>query len=280
VQYRYQVRSEYRVFTPYPICETTFKTDSIRLEMDTRTVTDWNELDYISMVVSSRLISGVLPAGTRELVYVPNPDAEGRDTFEYAVSDCPFQPRRFSNTSHIGVYIVPSNDPPVATNWTIYDLEEVAGPNSDGTGFELRSLVHDVDVNDSLTFSVKVVGDPGVRARISNISFLVLDVLWGTRLSSHFDVEFTATDSAMAKATGYILYRPRFSSDIAVAASGLSALAVAGVAIGGTLFAFGGLLGCYCCVKLFHKQCLRAIIPGTPSSILFLSPRNLSRKQP
>jgi hypothetical protein len=280
VQYRYQARSEYRVFTPYPICETAFKTDTIRLEMDTRTVTDWNELDYISMVGSSDLMSGVLPAGTRELVYVPNADAEGADTFGYAVSDCPFQLRRFSNTSETGVYIVPGNDPPVAANRTISSLEEVLFPNSDGIGFDLGRLVHDVDANDSLAFSVKLVGAGGIRARISNISFLVLDVVLGTRLSSRFDIEFTATDSAMAKATGYILYRPRFSSDIEVATNGLSGLSVVGIAVGGTLLAFGGLFGSYCCVKLFHRQCLRAIIPGTPSSILFLSPRTLTRSKP
>jgi hypothetical protein len=79
--------------------------------MDTRTVTDWNELDYISMVGSSDLMSGVLPAGTRELVYVPNALAEGADTFGYAVSDCPFQLRRFS-FAPIVVRILPARDRP------------------------------------------------------------------------------------------------------------------------------------------------------------------------
>jgi len=126
VQYRSQARSEYRVFTPYPICETTFETDTIRLEMDTRTVPDWNELDYISVVGSSSLRSGVLPAGTRELVYVPNPDAEGRDTFGYAVSDCPFQLRRFS-FAPIVVRILPTRDRP-DNSLTFYRMTDVALP--------------------------------------------------------------------------------------------------------------------------------------------------------
>jgi hypothetical protein len=284
VQYRQQARSEHRVFKPYPICETTFKTDTIRLEMDTRSVTDWNELDYIAMVGSSQLRSGVLPAGTRELVYVPNSDAEGADTFGYAVSDCPFQLERFSNNrdNNVGLYIVPRNDPPVATNLTISDFEEVLS-NSDGAGFDLRRLVSDVDVGDSLHFSVKIVGAPviPVRARISNNSFMVLeselDGLLYVRLTSRFDIEITATDASMARAIFYILYRPRLR-DVEWT-GGLSGPAVAGIAIAGTLLAFGVLLGCYCCVKQFHQQCLRAIIPGNFSrDVLFLSPRNLRRK--
>ena len=273
VQYRQQARTEYRVFKPYPICETTFKTDTIRLEMDTRSVTDWNELDYIAMVGSSQLRSGVLPAGTRELVYVPNSDAEGADTFGYAVSDCPFQLERFSNNNgnNVGVYIVPINDPPVATNLTISDFEEVLG-------FDLRRLVSDVDIGDSLHFSVNVVGAPAFRARISNDSFMMLESeLPGICLTSRCDIEITATDSAMAKTIFYIMYRPRLG-DIE-RTGGLSGPAVAGIAIAGTLLAFGVLLGCYCCVKQFHQQCLRSIIPGNFSrDVLFLSPRNLRRK--
>jgi hypothetical protein len=285
LQYRQQARLEYRVFKPYPICETTFKTDTIRLEMDTRSVTDWNELDYIAMVGSSKLRSGVLPAGTRELMYVPNSDAEGADRFGYAVSDCPFQLERFSANdvnTNVGLYIVPSNDPPLATNLTISDFEEVLG-DSDGAGFDLRRLVSDVDVGDSLHFSVKIVCAPvtPVRARISNDSFMVLeselDGLPSARLTSRFDIEITATDSSMAKAIFYILYRPRLR-DVEWT-GGLSGPAVAGIAIAGTLLAFGVLLGCYCCVKQFHRQCLRAIIPGNFSrDVLFLSPRNLRRK--
>jgi hypothetical protein len=283
VQYRQQARIEYRVFEPYPTCETTFKTDTIRLEMDTRSVTDWNELDYIAMVGSSQLRSGVLRAGMRELMYVPNSDAEGVDQFGYAVSDCPFQLQRFSDNhgKNVGLYIVPRNDPPVATNLTISDLEEAqALGNWDGAGFDLRSLVSDVDVGDSLHFSLNVVGAPviPVRARISNDSFMVLeselDGLPGARLNSRFDIEITATDSSMAKAVFYILYRPRVRDDGDVERTGaLSGPAVAAIAIAGTLFAFGVLLACYCCVKQFHRQCLRAIIPGNFSrNVLFLSP--------
>jgi hypothetical protein len=129
LQYRQQARLEYRVFKPYPICETTFKTDTIRLEMDTRSVTDWNELDYIAMVGSSKLRSGVLPAGTRELMYVPNSDAEGADRFGYAVSDCPFQLERFS-FAPILVRVLP---PRVRKDYcmSFYGVTDFATPRSE-----------------------------------------------------------------------------------------------------------------------------------------------------
>ena len=129
LQYRQQARLEYRVFKPYPICETTFKTDTIRLEMDTRSVTDWNELDYIAMVGSSKLRSGVLPAGTRELMYVPNSDAEGADRFGYAVSDCPFQLERFS-FAPILVRVLP---PRVRQDYcmSFYGVTDFATPRSE-----------------------------------------------------------------------------------------------------------------------------------------------------
>ena len=38
IQYRHRTLSEYRIFAPFPICQTTFKTNTVRLELDTYTV--------------------------------------------------------------------------------------------------------------------------------------------------------------------------------------------------------------------------------------------------
>jgi hypothetical protein len=121
IQYRHQLRTEYRVFRPLPICQTSFKTDTIRIELDTRTVTDWNELDYVQLTGSLGLPHGVLPEGTREIIYVPDPNAFGEDVFSYSLSDCPFDPRRQPLPATVAVSIAPVNDPPVAANLTITD---------------------------------------------------------------------------------------------------------------------------------------------------------------
>jgi hypothetical protein len=68
----------YRVFQP-DICEQPFKVDVLRIELDTRSVTDWNEIDFVELTGSTALLQGVLPANTSGLFYVPNPSFVGED---------------------------------------------------------------------------------------------------------------------------------------------------------------------------------------------------------
>ncbi len=63
---------------------------TIRIELDTRTVKDWNELDYVQLIGPLALPQGVLEGN--QLAYVPDASVDafglGEDTPSYAVSNC------------------------------------------------------------------------------------------------------------------------------------------------------------------------------------------------
>ena len=69
----------YRIFQP-EICQQPFKVDVVRLELDTRSVTDWNEIDFVELTGAQVLQEGVLPANTSGLFYVPSPGFVGYDS--------------------------------------------------------------------------------------------------------------------------------------------------------------------------------------------------------
>mmetsp|Transcript_9320 Transcript_9320/g.9396 ORF Transcript_9320/g.9396 Transcript_9320/m.9396 type:complete len:1334 (-) Transcript_9320:2058-6059(-) len=90
IQELYSKFSQYRNFLP-EICKTPFKTKLIRIEMDTR-VPDWNEIDFVRLGgtlapdESQVYWNGV---GTWNVIYEPNPDASGLDSFTYNANNCP-----------------------------------------------------------------------------------------------------------------------------------------------------------------------------------------------
>lgn len=99
IQTTYARFNKYRVFSP-PVCRTPFKTRRIRVELDTRTAPDWNEIDYVKLEGALEPEHGLLPlAAAYSVVYVPFPGATGPDSFAYAASDCPFLPSRWSDAS-------------------------------------------------------------------------------------------------------------------------------------------------------------------------------------
>ena len=69
----------YRIFQP-DICQHSFKMDVIRLELDTRSVTDWNEIDFVELIGTRQLQEGILPADVSGVFYVPNPGFVGDDS--------------------------------------------------------------------------------------------------------------------------------------------------------------------------------------------------------
>ena len=211
VQYRGRLRAEYRIFRPLPICATTFKTDTIRLELDTRTVTDWNELDYVQLTGAAVLPAGVLPDGTRVVLYVPEPDAFGDDAFTYTLSDCPFDPNRQPLPATVAVSIRAVNDMPHATNHTLTDLGECRvathGPLTVAT-IDLTRFVTDAD-GDDLTYTVDVVRGE-VSARIAHGG--VLHIEWPDGQQPGFEVGYSAMDPLGGHASAQILYHPQCSA--------------------------------------------------------------------
>eukprot|EP00966_Prymnesium_polylepis_P015705 362778-Prymnesium_polylepis.1 len=99
-----------RTFLPN-ICQQPVLTDVLRLELDTRSVSDWNELDYVQLEGSTVLPNGVLPANTSGLWYVPKPGFVGRDSLQIVTYDCPFDEERRGQPVDVFI-LVEGNFPP------------------------------------------------------------------------------------------------------------------------------------------------------------------------
>jgi hypothetical protein len=210
VQYRYNLRTEYRVFRPFPICQTTFKTDTIRIEMDTRTVTDWNELDYVQLTGSLALPHGALPQGVNMVIYVPDPNAFGEDVFSYTLSDCAFQPWRQALPATVAVSILGVNDAPVAANYTISDLASLPSETNNGTSLvriDLAKSVSDVD-GDELIYSIDQLRGEATARLEKSLLLVASDPQHG------FGLRYTATDPSNASSHGFVTFWPRCSNGI------------------------------------------------------------------
>jgi serine/threonine protein kinase/ABC-type branched-subunit amino acid transport system substrate-binding protein len=82
----HKLTNQYSTFVPYPLCQPSFKTDIIKIKMDTKTINDWNEIDYVKLVGSTSPTPGIL--GSNELTYVPPPNMNCVSTFTFSLSDC------------------------------------------------------------------------------------------------------------------------------------------------------------------------------------------------
>ena len=73
---------QYSVFEPRPACQTAFKVSRIRIELDTVTVADWNEIDYVQLVgTTQKQASEVrMLESLATLLYVPDANFEGEDS--------------------------------------------------------------------------------------------------------------------------------------------------------------------------------------------------------
>ena len=114
--------SEYRKFGP-TVCQPPFKTNTVRIELDTSAVPDWNEIDYIYMMGLRQLPHGVLEHPSRSVYYKPDKDAYGADDFEFVSYDCPYDRYRKSNTATVTVQIAQVNDAPAVSSTTATAVE-------------------------------------------------------------------------------------------------------------------------------------------------------------
>mmetsp|Transcript_2777 Transcript_2777/g.5792 ORF Transcript_2777/g.5792 Transcript_2777/m.5792 type:complete len:1366 (+) Transcript_2777:83-4180(+) len=92
----YKDTQQYHVFIPYPICETKFKTDLIKIKVDTVTIDDWNEYDYIKLSGTEDRPAGVLETGK---VWYEGSSPTCIDNFKFSATDCGGQVPRTSSES-------------------------------------------------------------------------------------------------------------------------------------------------------------------------------------
>ena len=103
--------TRYRMFQPI-FCQHPFKVDVLRLELDTRSVTDWNEIDFVELTGTEVLQAGVLPARTSGVLYVPNPGFVGSDSLRIIPYDCPFATTRSGDALDVPILVAGSFPPP------------------------------------------------------------------------------------------------------------------------------------------------------------------------
>ncbi|KAL1507311.1 hypothetical protein AB1Y20_008157 [Prymnesium parvum] len=78
-----------RIFNP-PVCPYTYKSDVIRLDLDTKAVPGWNNFDAVRVSGTSDLSKGnVIPdaRGKNKVYYIPLQGTHGGDSFEFQLTD-------------------------------------------------------------------------------------------------------------------------------------------------------------------------------------------------
>ncbi|HEV2529069.1 MAG TPA: Ig-like domain-containing protein, partial [Thermomicrobiales bacterium] len=145
------------------------------------------------------------------IVYTPNPNFNGTDSFTYRVTD---GNGALTEPETVSIVVSPANDAPIATNGTASTDEDVPATGS------VASLATDVDVasnGDVLTFSVGSQGTNGSVTIAPNGDFVYTprDGFNGTDRFS-----YVVTDQAGATATGFITVTVAAVNDAPVVLAG------------------------------------------------------------
>ena len=85
--------NQYSIEVPYPLCQPSFKTDIVKIKVNTVDNKDWNEYDYIKLQGSESRVEGLLQSNGLHYV-APEAGLDCIDSFSFATSDCGGQARR------------------------------------------------------------------------------------------------------------------------------------------------------------------------------------------
>ena len=111
---QYVVQKRYRIFQPI-ICQHSVEVDVVRIELNTRAIDDWNEIDYVELLGTSTPQAGVLPLNTTGVWYLPDAGFIGNDTMTIIPYDCPFDRERAGVAAVVPITVAgdfPSPSPP------------------------------------------------------------------------------------------------------------------------------------------------------------------------
>ena len=140
------------------VCQLNFKSNEIRVEIDTsmETGTLVSVVDYVKVSGTSEQQTAALPfvvGANSSVVYQVDPFWSGSDSFTYAASDCPGQSSRMSAPATVEMSIIPVNQAPK------FWFTGSTGPPKvtltvDVPKTDYAMLSVDIDPWDTLTFSV------------------------------------------------------------------------------------------------------------------------------
>ena len=206
----YKDTNQYNKFIPSSFCQTTFATSILRFELDTYQSNDYNELDYVKVVGATELKAGVMHADvttqTAMVMFVPDADFTGHDSFQFKGCDCAYDSGRTSEAATVSISVGGVNDAPTVAQ-SISVVAECAPDIAD----EITLQASDVDANTSITFHI--VALPTNAALYDGVSGLITSDLLPASVSgatvsliadysavtepfSGFEFTFTATDEA------------------------------------------------------------------------------------
>ena len=190
------------------ICRTDFKTDTLRIELDTKSIPTWTYIDFVQVVGSKIVQTSALKTSTPisdaingkqyRIVYVPDANTYGKDSFEYQSNDCLGDPFRSSVSGIVSFDIASVNDLPFQTQ---HAIDSTLGATSFVT-LDFRKVVSDVETPfDQITIKITSVPAGGkiVDGTIALNAALMPHVLSSSSLRLQF-----ASDEGLVRVPNFV----------------------------------------------------------------------------
>lgn len=153
-----QLTKQYDDFEPNPLCNTMYTTRRVRIELDTVTVSDWNEIDYVELIGATTKQDAALRVdnGVAKFVYTPSKDFAGVDKFTVKFCDC--GDKRCSYDVTVDINIENVNDAPEVPE----GITMVASECELGGAYTFDLPASDADYNETLTYTIASFPDCSV----------------------------------------------------------------------------------------------------------------------
>ena len=126
------------------VCKIAEKVDTLRIELDTRIVEDWNEIDYVYLYGTDALPMGVIPFGAQTITYVPHENAWGSDEIKFNAYDCAY--RKYSKATLDATISIDVSPTPSFTG-TVVERKLVPQVRSTESGTAISLLPERVDAS-------------------------------------------------------------------------------------------------------------------------------------
>jgi len=150
------------LFTPPQLCNSPYLVNRIRIEMDTFSVVDWNELDYVKLTGYKEPPAGIIPTGISQITFTPDPDFFGDDRFAFYATDCGYHSATMGEEAEFLIDVQAVADAPLVARIFLQ-----AAPGNSSSTIDLSTSVQNLDNSD---LTVKIIASPTVGSLTSIVS--------------------------------------------------------------------------------------------------------------